>query len=1274
MSTVAPDGRNQQELRLALAMRGGASMAVWIGGAVAEINHLRTALTPPDEEVSSEDTRAAAPSGQTVRTSRQQAPGDTDVAQATVEQRAVERTSADATTRSDGASTPTELGKETDSVTVRRSAAGGDGGNVVGDPADTELSDHPHTEPSDHPHEALATGQDEETTGVGTGGVPRRTMLDEHPWAVLARLAGYDSVAVDVLAGASAGGLNATLLSTSLVYGMPFDRMRSTWVRLADLEAMSRPVPMFWHRKPMSLLEGDAYFRSELAEVLDDSEAVEPSRADRADLLLTATLLDPVVERRFDAGSTPITEERRRASFRFRHRGEPGDPLSDFASGTARKRTARELAQAARSTSSYPFAFEPAQVHSRPGEPPLGEPNMFGAFSEVAVPPEHRPFRVIDGGVLDNIPVTAAIRSIASAVADRPTERFLLYLNPDPELPTGEREGSRLAFPVASTAMRARMSQESLLADIETLDDHNNAVERTALRRKALFAQISEADPAERAGELRRVVEAVRDEHAVVRVELDALAFVQLLKQPAGSEDGRLLPPVVGDPLQGWSAASVSALPDALSRRLASEATPDAVFGDVRGFLSAVEECLGWAQDLECDAAGEAAREIGRCKAALYRLRVFGEVLEGHVDRYWVHGAQLEPIVDPAELDTWVGRVAHRRRRLQHSLPSPVRPLLGAVLSEIEQGELLVGVSFQRALADLAGELLSIVESSGADAVADGTPGNVDAVTEAFGVLDRVLARLAFVAPARTEFEFPEQIGYGMLESVAADDRLDVLSRVVVLTAPLDVGRAPGSRIRLMRVKSDASSPLPFEALRQEGDLRVEDKVRGGDLGNFGAFLSARWRANDWMWGRMDAVPTLVDMLCDPARLRVHNESAGAAGVIEELRSLACTPSPEELRGAGEGVAGKWRGFLTERWMQREDDVRSEVTTAFTEPDGDHPLTATRAAVTERLQWTIAASELPFVQGVSEGAEPNLPENEPPPLPAPRRVSAQVEQYSVGAQRVPDLGEQRVAGMATRFALLAHRAMRPGRSSVWAWLGRGVLTLLKPFVVIAAFAVAAPVRAATVGLLGSLAAASAAPLATFSAGSDWDASGLSGLVPVTFAGGDVGVAGVLAWVLSGVFALWLGVVGSGRVRFGGREDGPPAGGGEQRARKPWEGRLSGGLRWAFATLLAVVPLGLVAVLCANGFRLRPAGLLLAAIGLTWLATFAYKASGRFAATALGSLVFAAMTWAFVDGFLTSWATASWLGWTVLVTAYAHAILLSTVDLLPPRPRTDLLPE
>src|SRR3954470_22585917 len=52
---------------------------------------------------------------------------------------------------------------------------------------------------------------------------------------------GYGSVAVDVVAGASAGGLNSVLLGCSVVHGMHFDReIRNLWLRLGDLGGLAR--------------------------------------------------------------------------------------------------------------------------------------------------------------------------------------------------------------------------------------------------------------------------------------------------------------------------------------------------------------------------------------------------------------------------------------------------------------------------------------------------------------------------------------------------------------------------------------------------------------------------------------------------------------------------------------------------------------------------------------------------------------------------------------------------------------------------------------------------------------------------------------------------------------------------------------------------------------------------------------------------------------------------------------------------------------------------
>src|SRR5690606_37069947 len=85
-----------------------------------------------------------------------------------------------------------------------------------------------------------------------------------------------------------AGGLNAALLTASLVYGQSFERTRRMWVRLADIEAMARKTPAFWQPRPDSLLEGDDYFRRELVEVLAEGGSGPGGAPGRVDLLLTA--------------------------------------------------------------------------------------------------------------------------------------------------------------------------------------------------------------------------------------------------------------------------------------------------------------------------------------------------------------------------------------------------------------------------------------------------------------------------------------------------------------------------------------------------------------------------------------------------------------------------------------------------------------------------------------------------------------------------------------------------------------------------------------------------------------------------------------------------------------------------------------------------------------------------------------------------------------------------------------------------------------------------
>jgi hypothetical protein len=196
-NVARPDrARPDTELRLALAMRGGVSLAVWIGGAVAEIELLRR-------------------------------------------------------------STPT---------------------------AGAAAS-------------AAATGADVPIAGRGA------------MYRQLLAAAGYTTVAVDVLVGASAGGLNASIYAASQVYGFDFDAMAAVWVRLGDLGALlRRPDVAAESGSPPSLLLGDDYFltefRSQLTALLPSDRATGDGTASdgtagrgvpRLELFLAATLLEPTI-------------------------------------------------------------------------------------------------------------------------------------------------------------------------------------------------------------------------------------------------------------------------------------------------------------------------------------------------------------------------------------------------------------------------------------------------------------------------------------------------------------------------------------------------------------------------------------------------------------------------------------------------------------------------------------------------------------------------------------------------------------------------------------------------------------------------------------------------------------------------------------------------------------------------------------------------------------------------------------------------------------------
>src|SRR6185437_8901740 len=80
-------------------------------------------------------------------------------------------------------------------------------------------------------------------------------------------------------------------------------------------------------------------------------------------------------------------------------------------------------------------------------------------------------------------------------------------------------------------------------------------------------------------------------------------------------------------------------------------------------------------------------------------------------------------------------------------------------------------------------------------------------------------------------------------------------------------------------------------------------KLTGMQLSHFGAFYRTSWRANDWMWGRLDGAGWIVHLMLGPDRLLDLRDQAAhpetfADDLLAELARICAGSGPpgEEVR------------------------------------------------------------------------------------------------------------------------------------------------------------------------------------------------------------------------------------------------------------------------------------------------------------------------------------------------------------------------------------------
>ena len=325
---------------------------------------------------------------------------------------------------------------------------------------------------------------------------------------------------VDILSGSSAGGINGIFLAKALANDQPFDHLGRLWIEKADIDKLLNDQgtwPGFMGAKaelPKSLLNGKYMYQQLLDALTDMEKQPAPPAAPRVayvdELNLYVTTTDIRGQKVPLALANGVAYERRhRNVFQFVY-------TTPKASGVDQNDFTADLnpflAFVARSTSAFPFAFEPMKLADVADLiPAAGLPGgvSFAAGREKwrRFFEEYRPFPVDpggagtqargqpgdvvddftqrvygDGGYLDNKPFSYAIGALLRRRADVPVDRKLIYIEPVPEHPEQEKDSTK-DINVVDNVLAALLTlprYETIREDLQRVHERNYFLQRVA--------------------------------------------------------------------------------------------------------------------------------------------------------------------------------------------------------------------------------------------------------------------------------------------------------------------------------------------------------------------------------------------------------------------------------------------------------------------------------------------------------------------------------------------------------------------------------------------------------------------------------------------------------------------------------------------------------------------------------------------------------------------------------------------------------------------------
>lgn len=716
-------------------------------------------------------------------------------------------------------------------------------------------------------------------------------------------------VDVDILSGTSAGGINAALLASSRVSGADLGGLRDLWLDLGALTDLLRDPR---DKYTPSLLYGDERMFAALAEQIPKlatgpfppAEFPGGGRNPSTTLYVTTTLLTGEASRFTDSFGTLVQDVDRRGLFTFTE------------TDLARPGTNRALALAARSSASFPIAFEPSFLPFNQGTPAHGKvparPPM-APFANIT-----RPHWAADGGLLDNRPIAVLLKRIFDRPARRPVRRVLLFVvpsaGPAPDLvaaPTPDDVNAPMGLLDGLLKDLAAITTQSIATDLRAIRAHQDRMEArtdTKLRLAEMAAALPHGS--------RLVTPALLADYATREATRHAQTLTDALLRQLGT----------------WPPS-----PSDLAESIPENWEPElAVGGDSdRACRHRITESITrrWAlppgqtlPQVPADLAryGQPAYDLAKsCALAV--------VLAGY---------------ERARSDADVAALAELTRGIHAAWPPPAPVDLGALVRAVCTNATVRTGSLTSAAGLIAADYLQHIT---VPAIGWSNLGRV--LFDSFGTLTRLASNGSAAedtaGPLRTYLNYLDKADGADSTALALFDL--AATQRAMLPAEADIEQS----VELVQVSADTRSLLAPDW------QTAQQKLTGMQFHHFGAFYKRSWRANDWMWGRLDGAGWLVHALLDPRRVRwMVNQRAPSerAGDDAEREAFRGGAAPSERAGDG----AQW--FLD----------RLEELGAPEFPKSGYRLPA-GGEESERLTKDMLLAELAFLDDAAAPVPPSLP-------------------------------------------------------------------------------------------------------------------------------------------------------------------------------------------------------------------------------------------------------------------------------------------------------------